>query len=348
MRGRVALIYGGRGYESEVSLCGVDFVLPLILESGFDCVPIFIAKDGRWLTSFDGENFYRAEREEGEENKKLCAPINLGGRGGILVGGEPVPIDCAFPLLHGDFGEDGSVQGALDVAAIPYVGENVFVSAFCLDKVACRALADLLDIPGARYVSLPKGASQKEAQTFAEAKLSYPMFIKPRALGSSVGAGKIKDKDAFSSAFNIASDRCCRGAIVEECLDIACELEIGVLRHKGKLIFTKIGKIESKSGFYDYKEKYSGTSDVKIDSAPKISERIEKELRGSAEKLASALEIRSISRIDFFLDKSGKLYFNEINTMPGFTGGSLYPALCREVGISPRELVEALICEALL
>jgi D-alanine--D-alanine ligase len=136
--------------------------------------------------------------------------------------------------------------------------------------------------------------------------------------------------------------------IVQECLDIACELEIGVLRHKGKLIFTKIGKIESKSGFYDYKEKYSGTSDVKIDSAPKIPERIEKELRGSAEKLASALEIRSISRIDFFLDKSGKLYFNEINTMPGFTGGSLYPALCREAGIAPRELVEALICEALL
>ena len=348
MRGRVALIYGGRGYESEVSLCGADFVLPLVLENGFDCIPVFIAKDGRWLTSFDGENFARAEREDKAEKVKLCAPINLGDRGAILIGGEPVHIDCAFPLLHGDFGEDGSVQGALEVAAIPYVGENNFVSAFCLDKVACRALADFLGIRGARYVSVPKRTSPKEAQTLAEAKLAYPMFIKPRALGSSVGAGKIKDRDVFCNAFDIASNGCSRGVIIEECVDIVCELEIGVLRQKGKLIFTKIGKIESKSGFYDYNEKYSNDSVAKIYSAPKISEKIEIELRRSAEKLAKALEIRSLSRMDFFLDKSGKLYFNEINTMPGFTGGSLYPALCHEVGIPPRELVETLICEALL
>ena len=348
MRGRVALIYGGRGYESAVSLCGADFVLPLILDCGFDCIPLYIAKDGRWLTSFDGENFTRAEREKNPKNIKLCAPINLGGRGAILVGGEPIYVDCAFPLLHGDFGEDGSVQGALEVAAIPYVGENNFVSAFCLDKVATRALADMLGIRGARYVSVPKGTSPNEARALAEAKIAYPMFIKPRALGSSVGAGKIKDKNAFFEAFRIASGGCSRGVIIEECLDIACELEIGVLRQKGKLIFTKIGKIESKSGFYDYEEKYSGGSDAKISSAPKIPEKIEKELRHSAERLANALEIRSLSRIDFFLDKSGELYFNEVNTMPGFTGGSLYPALCREVGILPRELVESLICEALL
>ena len=347
MSGRVALIYGGRGYEHEVSIRGADFVLPLILENGFDCIPVFIAKDGRWLTSFDGESFARAEREDKAEKVKLCAPINLGGRGAILVDGEPVHIDCAFPILHGDFGEDGSVQGVLEAAAIPYVGENVFVSAFCLDKVACRALADLLGIHGARYVSLPKGTSPKEAQTLAEAKLTYPMFIKPRALGSSVGAGKIKDKNAFFEAYEVASAGSTRGVIVEECLDIACELEIGLLRQKGKLIFTKIGKIESKSGFYDYDEKYSGKSGAKIYSAPEISKNIETELRGSAEKLAKALEIRSLSRIDFFLDKSGELYFNEINTMPGFTGASLYPALCGEIGISPRDLVKILICEAL-
>ena len=262
--------------------------------------------------------------------------------------GEPVHIDCAFPLLHGDFGEDGSVQGALDVAAIPYVGENVFASAFCLDKVACRTLADLLGIRGAKYVSVTKGMSAAAAQTLAEEKLGYPMFIKPRALGSSVGAGKIKDENDFFKAYEMASADSTRAVIIEECLDISCELEIGVLQQKGKHVFTKIGKIESKSGFYDYDEKYSSGSTVKIDSSPEIREDIEKELRHSAEKLANALEIRSLSRIDFFLDKSGELYFNEINTMPGFTGGSLYPALCAEIGISPRELIKSLICEALL
>ena len=348
MGGRVALIYGGRGFEHQVSLAGADFVLPLILENTYDCVPVFIAKDGRWLTCFDGKSFTRADRAAKVENIKLCAPINLGGKGALLVGGEPVHVDCAFPLLHGDFGEDGSIQGALETAAIPYVGENVFVSAFCLDKVACRALADMLGIRGTKYFSIPKGTNAKTAQNIAEAKLIYPMFIKPRALGSSVGAGKIKDKNAFFEAFDIASADSTRSVIIEECLDIACELEIGVLRQKGKITFTKIGKIESESGFYDYDEKYSGKSAVKIDSSPQICKNIEKELRRSAEKLAKVLEICSLSRIDFFLSKAGELYFNEINTMPGFTGGSLYPTLCGKSGISPRELVKSLICEALL
>ena len=344
MKGSLAFIYGGRGLEREVSLLGADFLLPIIEKSGYGCIPIYVTSDGRWLVSRHGNDFVRPDIYGSGECAGL---INLGGRGGICLGGEIVMIDVAFPLLHGDFGEDGSIQGALETAAIPFIGEGVYTSAFCLDKAACRTLADGLSIEGARWISPPLGMDACQTADMAEMRLEYPMFIKPTSLGSSIGASRIDDRDAFIKAYIDASDNLRRRVMIEELVDIDCELEIGVIRRKGKYIFTKIGKIKNETGFYSYVEKYSGDSITEVDPDYAATQEIEKTILDKAEALASSIGLRSLARMDFFLDKKGRIYFNEINTMPGFTRSSLFWRMFSKIGISPLELVEILISEAL-
>jgi D-alanine-D-alanine ligase len=344
MKGSLAFIYGGRGLEREVSLLGADFLFPIIEKAGWGVIPVYIEEDGRWTVLRRGDEFIRPDKHEGGECAGL---INLGGRGGICLGGECVVIDLAIPLLHGDFGEDGSVQGALENAHIPYVGEGVLVSALCLDKAICRERADRFSLPGAKWIAPPLGLSPEGAMEMAEAALGYPMFIKPRSLGSSIGARSISCREDFYSAYTEASDGLKRRVIIEEYVDIDSELEISVIRHKGKYIFTKVGKIKNEFGFYSYGDKYSPSSPTTVDPKPCIPRDIEEKILGYARAIVSSLEIRSLARVDFFLDKSGKIYFNEINTMPGFTASSLFPNLFFEMGIDACELLQMLIEEAL-
>jgi D-alanine--D-alanine ligase len=181
----------------------------------------------------------------------------------------------------------------------------------------------------------------------AEERINYPMFIKPRSLGSSIGAMAIPSPFDFVSLYEEASDNSGRRVIIEEQVNIDCELEIGVIRSKGKYIFTKIGKIENKGGFYSYGDKYSPDSLSRVDPRPDVPENIKEKIFEYAKSIATAMEIRSLARLDFFLDKSGKIYFNEINTMPGFTASSLFPNLFLEMGIDGEELLRLLIAEAL-
>ncbi len=363
----VALIYGGRGFEREVSRRGASFILPLISECGYECIPIFIAPDGRWLVFRRGDEFLRPDVEDdGELGKEkdrhlgacaedyinpeseLCGLISFGDGGGICLGGEIVPIRCAFPLLHGDFGEDGSVQGALKTFDIPFIGEDTFVSTLCLDKAALRAMADGVSVFGAEWFAPGEGMTPHDIKRVAEGAFGYPMFIKPRSLGSSVGAMRIGCEEEFLSALEYASAGGTRPVIIEECVDIASELEVGVIRQKGKHIFTKVGKITNDGGFYSFDEKYAADSSAKVESKPKIEKNIENSVLSIAKKLVEALNIRSLCRVDFFLDTRGRILFNEINTMPGFTESSLFAALFSEAGISPRQLVSCLIREVLL
>ena len=344
MRGSLAFIYGGRGLEREVSILGADFLLPILEKCEYGCIPVYIAEDGRWFVCRRGDEFLRPDIYGLEECTGL---INLGGRGGLCLGGEVVMLDCAFPLLHGDFGEDGSVQGALETSAIPFVGEGIFTSAFCLDKAAGRTLANSLSVEGAKWIAPSLEKDLQEIVHDAEENIGYPMFIKPRSLGSSIGAGVANNRAELISAYMIASKNLTRRVIIEERVDIDYELEVGVLWRKGKYIFTKIGKIKNDSGFYSYDEKYSHSSSTEVNSAYAADPLIEKNIIDKAKTLASALELRSLARMDFFLDKKGKIYFNEINTMPGFTGTSLFWKLFSEIGISPSELVDTLISEAM-
>lgn len=371
MKITVALIFGGVGYEREVSLMGARFVYPNIPRENYDVIPIFIAPDGRWLVRecdlSKAENTMLAKTKitvteniepSDEENTVLrlpepesfkipVAPINLGNTAGLASPLGFLKIDVAFPLLHGDFGEDGIVQGALENAKIKYVGEDVKASVICLDKALCHLIAEHLKIPTAKWISLGRGTTSEKATELIESGLSYPVFLKPACLGSSVGAAPVLSRRDLKGAIESAMTLTDKGLIVEELIDIECELEIGVLVSKGKRIFTNIGKIEA-HGFYDYKEKYSEGSSAEVDDSPYVKEEQAEELLEYARRLAEHLGLRSLSRIDFFLARDGRILFNEINTMPGFTPSSLYPRLASGVGFGVKDLLHTLISEALL
>lgn len=344
MKGSLAFIYGGRGFEREVSLLGADFLLPITEKIGYGCIPVYITPDGRWTVKRRGDEFLRPDLYGDGETAGL---INLGGRGGLCLGGETVVIDCAFPLLHGDFGEDGVVQGALENASIPYVGEGILGSAFCLDKAYCRAFADGLGIPGAKWLAPPISADGKAIAEMISERLRYPLFIKPRSLGSSIGVSTANTPDKLDQALKTASADFTRRVIIEELVDIDCELEIGVLRSKGKYLFTKIGKIENDSGFYSYEEKYSSRSEASVSSTADIPTSVKGAIEDYAKEIVASLGVKSLLRIDFFLDKRGNVYFNEINTMPGFTSSSLFWRMFSDMGISPESLLSALVEEAI-
>ena len=325
-RKTVALIYGGRGFESEVSLRGEKNIRPII-EKNYDCLPIFIDKEGRWL--YEGGELFLA---------------NIGGRGGFFCpkSGKFYAVDCAFPLLHGDFGEDGIVQGGLECASIPYVGCDVSAGAVCRDKAFLKAAANQLNIPTLPYLLAIKGEEDIKAR--AEKEIGYPMFLKPSSLGSSVGASPVRDESEFLGALDSAFLLCDR-VIIEPMLEEKRELECGYFNALGKEIYTDVGEIIC-DGFYDYDSKYGNAPSIKAIVSAKVGETVNRKIKEYARRLVRFLGIRSLSRIDFFLS-GDRIYFNEINTMPGFTDGSLYARLIAAAGIPEDKLIEMLIKNAL-
>lgn len=312
----VALIFGGRGYEKEVSAKGAAHILPLIDENTYHCLSVFIDGCGRWL--IDG---------------KECYPSLPGG---FTVDGEFIPVDCALPLLHGDFGEDGIVQGALECAGISYIGCDVQSGALCSDKAYTKAVAQALGIPTLPFRLILK--KDKDALRIAE-EIGYPLFVKPCRLGSSVGASAAGDRseltEALTKAFSVA-DR----VMVEPALYPKRELECGYFCAKGKELFTKPGEILCE-GFYDYDRKYMSNVSP-VCAVADIDEDISSKIRDYSARLARFIGVRDLCRIDYFLS-GGELYFNEINTLPGLTESSLYLGLTEAAGISKKELVSLLI-----
>lgn len=316
----VALIYGGRGREWEVSVRGMRHVLPLIDREKYEIIPIFIDKYGRWLI----------------DEKEVCPH-----RGAFLCAesGEVTRVDCAIPLLHGDFGEDGRVQGALECADIPYVGCDVSAGAVCRDKAFVKMIAKGLGLPTLPFLLILRDEGIDYATRRAEDSFSYPMFIKPTSLGSSVGVGSAESRRELVSALTVAftlSDR----VIIEPCLTYKRELECGYFRVKGKELFTNPGEILY-NGLYGYDEKYI-SGEVGLAIRADIPDGQRELIREYSRRLVRALGVRDIARVDFFLTEE-KIYFNEINTMPGFTDGSLYARMIEAEGISEGRLFGLLI-----
>lgn len=318
----VALIWGGRGFERDVSRAGMENILPLIDKNTYSALSVHIEPDGRW--TLDGREIL------------LC-------RGGIIDEGNFTKLDCAFPLLHGDFGEDGRVQGALDCADIPFVGCSTVAGAVCRDKSVVKAVAGSLGIPTLPFVFATKGERTRAIISRVEEKIGYPAFLKPTSLGSSVGASEARDRRGLFSAIRRAFELCDR-IIIEKCLSQKRELECGYFKAKGKEIFTKCGEVLCDS-FYSYDKKYS-SPEVKICPVAEVSEDINRRIADWSRRLVRALGVRELSRIDFFLSGE-ELYFNEINTMPGQTKSSLYPKMIEASGIPPKVYVNLLIEEAL-
>lgn len=395
----VALIFGGRGFESGVSRMGFSNVYPQLLNNGYRVIPVYIDGAGRWripnefaskgercgeCDTSESEDYLpnakeaknrkndrikgaqktrKVKRNQGEYYSKFLmpsleaeaferyftvavAPADLGEGGGLAFSGGFIPIAVAFPLLHGDHGENGEVQGALESASIRYVGENASVSAVCLDKRLTRLIANELKIPVARGFSFAYGDDVSKSVRRAASEIGYPLFVKPADLGSSYGASAANDEQSLISAIDTALSFSNK-IIIEEKLDIDCELEVAVLSVKGKLIFTKPSKITTDIGSYDYDRKYSGAGNVILDPVADEDEDTLCKIAAYARSLAEFLNIRSLCRIDFFKTRGGDIIFNEINTMPGFTGGSLYTEMIARYGISSAELFDILLEGAL-
>lgn len=321
---RVALIYGGAGAEHEISLRGGEFLLRHIDRERYIPHPIVIGRDGTWRSGEDGAPVTVRLTKDG-------ARIARSGRG--------VKIDVAFPLLHGDFGEDGRIAGFLETLGIAYVGCDVLSGAVALDKLLCKAVAESLGIPTVRGISLTEPMSADAARELAEDKVGYPMFIKPSGLGSSVGAARVECPEEFNSAYLDALSYGER-ILIEEYLADRRELECAYFDGIDDPYLPPSEVIPS--GVYSYAEKYSDTSHARCVVRAKVTSGIQATLRDYCERLVKSVGIRQLSRIDFFLS-DGVLYFNEINTMPGFTEASLFPLSVEAAGVSNTELISRLI-----
>ena len=332
MKKSVALIFGGEGAEAEISVRSAANLYSYIDKSMYRVLPIFITREGEWhLTDSITDT---------EHGYSCVYPVRLNGRSGLLRGDEIITIDAAIPLLHGDFGEDGRIQGALDAAHIRYVGCGVAAGAACADKILTKIIADGLGIPTAEWTWSDGDADS--ARAAAEARLGYPMFIKPATLGSSIGAAAVTCPDEFTAAYNTAASY--GRVLIERLIPVEYEVECAVLQHGGELLINPGGTVETDGAFYGFEAKYNGVN------SPKTSHGVEEspirhKIAKMARRLAEAIGIRHMARIDFFVARGGEIYFNEINTIPGMTATSLYPSLTEEMGLSRGEFINLLLAE---
>lgn len=323
---QIALFFGGRGYEHSVSVSGAKNLLSLIDRERYGVYTVFIEKSGKMrLTTPD--------LEVGE----AVFPILDEGRCALLTeSGERLQIDCAFPLLHGDFGEDGSVQGLLASCRVPFVGSDARASAICLDKAATKAFAEALGIPTVPWRLLTGGEDYTD--------LEPPLFIKPDCLGSSVGASPAHSREELIAAIQSAASLGGGRVLAERLISPIRELECAYFSAQGEVIVSYPGEILS-GGFYSYERKYSteaaGTS-ARADVSRELAERMREHTR----RLCQTIGVRHLARVDFFLSGDA-LYLNEINTMPGMTAISLYPRLLVVAGISPAEAINRMISDAI-
>ena len=339
----VMLLYGGAGCEANVSKTGALYLRTLIDESEFNLIPVFISTGGEWSIKEPSDRYSARDH-------KPVIPICKGGVGGIVSEGGFIGIDAAFPLLHGDLGEDGVIQGTLRAFNIPYVGADTYTGPVAMDKAYTKIIAESLGIRTAAFVLGIRGTaeySKERTRRIAEEKFGYPMFIKPARLGSSVGAFSVSCPEEFDSAYDTA-DRLSDGRVlIEELLDISVEAECAVFKVKNKEIITDFGGISCNYGFYDYDKKYSEGSDATVSESISIDPVIRNIMHRSASLLSDYLGIRHLGRFDFFITRDKDVIFNEINTMPGFTSGSLYPRLLTRSGIDPHDAVRAMLWDAI-
>jgi D-alanine-D-alanine ligase len=353
---RIALIYGGKSGEHDVSLLTALAVIKAFDFSKYEIKPIYINKYGKWhtgdtltapLESKDqlafgtvedntpisvNRNIIPSNHTRNDVNHSIQALLN-----------EESPIDVVFPLLHGTFGEDGTIQGLLEMLNLPYVGAGVLASAVGMDKVMMKKIFAQEGLPQCMFRHFTKKQWEKD-QAFCimeiEISLGYPCFVKPANLGSSVGITKAANRDQLMAAVQFALQYD-RKVMVEESI-IAREIEVSVLGNE-EPIASVPGEIVSTNEFYDYKAKYIDGSSTMIIPAELSAEQTQ-QFQNLAIRAFQAIDGSGLSRVDFFLVKEdGRLLINEINTMPGFTPFSMYPLLWKESGKPYKQLLDDLI-----
>jgi len=348
---RVGLIFGGRSGEHDVSLMSARSVMKAINKNKYDMTLIGITKEGKWiagddtmkqLTSGDIANASEAALLGEPQHRALMqVKAHAASGGGTLS--SMTELDVIFPLLHGTFGEDGTVQGLLELADIPYVGAGVVGSAVGMDKAVFKSVMKANNIPTPKYVIALRSEVERDVNGViakCEAQFGYPMFAKPANLGSSVGVVKAHNKSEMPEALREAA-KWDRKILIEQGID-AREIEISVLGNDDPIASVP-GEVRPKKEFYDYNAKYIDSDSELLIPAP-LDEATTKQAQEIAVATFKAIDACGMARVDFLMDrKTNELYVSEINTIPGFTEISMYPKLWEASGISYSELIDRLI-----
>lgn len=343
---RIAVLYGGRSAEHDVSVMSGTNVMQALDPGKYDAVPVFITRDGRWLAS----RFEGGVLETPESGTELC--LLPGGKGRLVAlpaGGVPheLPaIDLLFPVLHGLPGEDGSVQGLADVAGVALVGCDILGSATALDKDIAKRLYLEAGLATARAVTIRQGAEPSFAELAGT--LGLPVFIKPARQGSSVGVSKVNSEEEYAAAL-AEGFRYDRKLVAEEFIR-GREIELSVLEQPdGELFVSRPGEIRpaQSHGFYSYDAKYIDADGAAIIVPAQLPAEVEAKLQAMAADAFRALGCDGMARADFFVTEDMRILVNELNTIPGFTNISMYPKAMAASGVSYPELIDRLVAHGL-
>jgi D-alanine-D-alanine ligase len=341
MKTKLGLLYGGKSAEHKVSLQTAFSVIKALDLEKFEVYPIYITTQGKWIKGerllSPVETVNELELAEAGELSPLTLAATL-----FQADRNDEQLDVIFPLLHGPNGEDGTVQGLLEVLNLPYVGNGVLASAAGMDKVIMKnifAQAGLAQVDYVAYIRSEWEKAKEDVYQDVENKLGYPCFVKPANNGSSVGISKCNNRGELETAF-VEAFQFDRKVIIEQGV-AAREVEIAVLGNDNPQC-SVVGEIVPKKDFYDYKAKYEDDSTVLIIPAD-IKEEEYAQIRDGAVKAFKALDCSGLVRADFFLTKDGKALINEVNTMPGFTPVSMFPLLWKETGLEYSALIERLV-----
>jgi D-alanine-D-alanine ligase len=343
---RVGVLFGGRSGEHEVSLASAASVIRGMDPDKYEPVPIGITKEGHWLVGAGAQKMLPEVLRGGQRVMMTADPtdaalVRLDGSGG----GQR--LDVVFPVMHGTYGEDGTIQGLLDLAGLPFVGAGVLGSAIAMDKDVTKKLLQAAEIPVVPWLAVPRcewERNPKDVQRAIEKKFKYPVFVKPATLGSSVGMSKVHNREELPAALNLAAEFAMK--IMVERAMVAREIEVSVLGNS-QPIASVPGEIVPHREFYDYTAKYLEEGSQLLIPAKLQAVQVKK-FQDLAVAAFRTLELSGMARVDFFLEKKGgKIYLNEVNTIPGFTSISMYPKLWEASGIPFRELIDRLITLAL-
>lgn len=347
----VCVLFGGVSPEHEVSLRSAESVLNNLDPEKYNIFPVGITKSGDWVlyTGTDYSLLPTGEWKDYPQNRRAAiSPVR--GQGLLSFEGDCVVrerIDVVFPVLHGENGEDGAMQGLLQLAGIPYVGPHVSASAVAMDKTLTKLVADQANVPQAAWQLVRNSELQNRMEAVLdsiEGRFAYPVFVKPAGTGSSVGVSKAADRADLRDAL-LQAGAYDEKILVEEFIH-GREVEVAVMGNDSPMA-SVCGEIDSGADFYDYNAKY--ISDTSVAYIPaRIPEEVEEQVRELAVRIYSAIGCRGLSRVDFFVTyEDDRVVFNEINTLPGFTSISMYPKLFAASGIPYDKLLDELIDLAL-
>jgi D-alanine-D-alanine ligase len=347
---RVAVVYGGRSGEHEISLRSASWVIGALDPARYDVLPIAITKSGRWLTGPESlrllETAQRDLRPVAEHGTEVTIPADPTRRALLPIEPGPGwPLDVVFPVLHGTFGEDGTIQGLLEMADLPYVGAGVLASAAGMDKAIMKSLFHDAGIPVCRWlVTRPAAEPPASIAKRVQEAFGFPCFVKPANLGSSVGVAKAHDPEELATAIADAAAYDPK-VIIEEAVD-GRELECAVLGNDAPEA-SVVGELEPSHEFYDYADKYVDGGARVIIPAP-VAAPLSEAMRTLAVRAFRAIDCTGLARVDFFLERrTDRILVNEINTMPGCTPISMFPKLWEASGVGAAALVDRLIALAL-